>query len=44
MGGGVLVAGADAGSFSAGVEALYYEGPLKLEIPIPARTLEARLF
>ena len=30
-----MVAGADARSFSAGVENVRYEGPLKLEIAIP---------
>ena len=33
--GGTWLAAADARSFSTGIENARYEGPLKLEIPIP---------
>lgn len=33
--GGTFIAAADARSFSTGVENARYEGPLKLEIPMP---------
>lgn len=35
--GGTWIAAADARSFSTGVENARYEGPLKLEIPIPIK-------
>ena len=38
--GGTLIAAADARSFSSGVENARYEGPLKLEIPIPLQVAD----
>lgn len=37
--GGTWVAAADARSFSTGIENARYEGPLKLEIPIPLQVV-----